>query len=211
MKGCFITGTDTGVGKTFFTALWTRMLRAKGQSAFAFKPILCGERVDAEILCHANDEKLSIDQINPVWLMPPLAPYSASLVEDRAFDWQKLRNHWAWVRDSVPGPILVEGVGGWLVPIDRQMSVREWAMELGLPVVIVCRAGLGTINHTMLTVENVRASGLKILGLVMNFHNTVDDLSVQTNPAVVEELTGLPLLKLDSKAQSMEIPTWLSF
>lgn len=209
MKGCFITGTDTGVGKTFTTALLTRALRAEGLPALAFKPMLCGERTDAEILAAANDYKISIDEVNPIWLQPPLSPYAACVVEDRPFDWGKLREHWQHCQ-KYDGPLLVEGVGGWLVPIDQQMSVRDWAVELGLPVIIVCRAGLGTINHALLTVESVRQAGLPILGIIMNYHQTPDDLSSRTNAAILEQLSGLPIHKVESDGKDFTLPIWLN-
>lgn len=210
LQGCFITGTDTGIGKTYFTALWTRALRARGVKALALKPFLCGERTDAEELFHANEQELSIDQVNPVWLFPPLSPYAACLIEDKLLDWDAARAGWHNVQQHSIGPFLVEGVGGWLVPLDQQHTVRDWAVELGLPVVIVCRAGLGTINHTLLTVESVRATGLKILGIVMNFHQSPEDLATQTNPGIIEQLTGLSVFKLEEGAKKIHLPNWLS-
>ena len=209
MKGFFVTGTDTGVGKTFFTAWWVRALRAAGIKACGFKPFLSGERTDAEVLHKANDGEISIDQVNPIWLKAPLSPYAACLVEDRPLDWEALRGHWEWVRSSFQGVPIVEGVGGWLVPLDEKTFVREWAQELNLPVVIVCRGGLGTLNHTLLTVESVRSAKLPIAGLVMNFHQTPDDLAARTNPAILEQLTGLPILKMQTDETSRDLPKWL--
>ena len=211
MKGFFITGTDTGVGKTFVTALITKALRAKNLSALAFKPMLCGERTDAEILTAANQHTLSIDEVNPIWLQPPLSPYAACVVEDRPFDRGKLREHWQNVTQQHKGLFLVEGVGGWLVPIDQQMTVGDWAVELGLPVIIVCRAGLGTINHTRLTIESIQRAGLPISGIFMNFHQTPDDLSSRTNAAILEQLCGLPICKVESEGRDFSLPDWLIF
>jgi len=211
MKGCFITGTDTGVGKTFATALLTKALRAAGREALAFKPVLCGERTDAEILALANERKISIEEVNPIWLQPPLSPYAACVVEDRLFDWEKLRQHWRNAIRKYEGPLIVEGVGGWLVPMDQQMTVRDWAVEMGLPVVIVCRAGLGTINHTLLTIESLRRTRLPILGILMNFHQTLDDLSSRTNAAILEQLSGLSICKIEPGGKDFSLPPWLLF
>lgn len=209
MNGVFITGTDTEVGKTYFTRLWTQALRKLQIPVLALKPIVCGERTDAELLYEANDRVLSLDSVNPIWLRPPLSPYAATVVEEKPFDWEKLRAHWNVIRAQQSGPLLVEGVGGWLVPLDPVNTVRDWAVELGLPVIIVCRAGLGTINHTLLTVESVRAAGLPILGIVMNFHNTPDDFSALTNASLLENLTGLPLFKIEEGTTALDLPEWL--
>ena len=171
MKGVFITGTDTGVGKTYFTALLTRTLRKEGIPAIALKPVACGDRADAEKLSEAMGGALPIQKINPIHFTTHLSPYAASRMENRPFPWDLLRSHWKEMSTTHPGPILVEGVGGWRVPMDSTRSVREWARELSLPVLVVCRASLGTLNHTLLTVDSIRAAGLPIPGIIMNFHN----------------------------------------
>jgi dethiobiotin synthetase len=209
MNGLFITGTGTGVGKTYFTALLVRALRSRKIPALGLKPFLCGERTDAEILAAANEETLSLEQINPVWFMPPVAPYSACLIEDRLLDWDTLRRALASVQDAHPGPFLVEGAGGWLVPLDRHTFIADWARELGMPVVVVCHASLGTLNHTLLTLESIARRGLPILGIVMNFHGCPDDLATRTNPGVLEELSGLPVWKMESGDPGTQLPDWL--
>lgn len=210
MNGCFITGTDTGVGKTWFTAALTRALRAQGVPALGLKPILCGERTDAEILAAANGEILTLNEINPVACTPPLSPYAASVIEDRPFDFTPVRETLERLAQKYPGPFLIEAVGGWLVPITREIAVREWALEIGLPVVVVCRAGLGTLNHTRLTVESIRATGLPIAGLVVNHFGTdPGDMAAQTNPAILEDLTGLPVFKVYAGEELGELPAWL--
>jgi len=209
MNGWFITGTDTGVGKTFFTAAWTRELRRRGLPALALKPIACGDRSDAEFFAKANDETLSLNEINPVFLAPPLSPYAACVVEDRPFDLCSLHENVRAVAARFPGPFLIEGVGGWLVPITRNYTVGDWARDLSLPVCVVARAGLGTLNHTLLTIESIRRSGLDICGLVLNFHQTPPDLATQTNPALLEDLSGLPVFCFHHAADLQELPEWL--
>jgi len=210
MNGLFITGTDTGVGKTWFTAALTRALRGTGVPALGLKPILCGERTDAEMLAAANGETLSLNEINPVTWKPPLSPYAASIIEDRPFDFAPVRETLERLAKRHPGPFLIEAVGGWLVPITRDVAVREWAVELGLPVVVVCRAGLGTLNHTLLTVESIRATGLPLVGLVVNFFGVApEDMAAQTNPAILEDLTGLPVFKIYEKEDVGDLPAWL--
>lgn len=209
MKGIFITGTDTGVGKTYFTALLTRMLRAQGVPAIALKPVASGDRSDALILAEAMGGALSVPNINPIHFSEPLAPYVAGILENRSFPWAQLRAHWRKISDSFPGPFLVEGVGGWRVPIDSTHTVREWAQELGFPVLVVCRAALGTLNHTLLTVDSIREADLAVPGIIVNFHSARDDEATRTNPGILEEWAKLPVARLPSAASSWEIPTWL--
>ena len=209
MKGVFVTGTDTGVGKTHFTALLTRTLRRQNVPAIALKPVASGDRSDATLLSEALGGALPIPKINPIHFAAPLAPYAAATLENRPFPWDLLRSHWREISSSHPGPILVEGVGGWRVPLDSTRTVREWAQELGLPVLVVCRATLGTLNHTLLTVDSIRAAGLRVPGIIMNFHGATEDDAVRTNPGILEDLSKLPVARLPGGAEPWEIPRWL--
>ena len=209
MKGIFITGTDTGVGKTYLTALLTRTLRRQGIPAIALKPVASGDRSDALELHEAMGRALPIPQINPIHFSAPLAPYAAGMLENRPFPWDQLRTHWRDIPGSHPGPFLVEGVGGWRVPMDSTHTVREWAQELGLPVLVVCRATLGTLNHTLLTVDSIRQTGLPLPGVVMNFYAAPEDDATRTNPGILEEWSKLPVARLPAGATTWEIPDWL--
>ncbi len=209
MKGIFITGTDTGVGKTYFTALLTRTLRRQGIPAIALKPVASGDRSDALALHEAMGRALPIPQINPIHFSAPLAPYAAGMLENRPFPWDQLRSHWRDISGSHPGPFLVEGVGGWRVPMDSTHTVREWAQELGLPVLVIGRATLGTLNHTLLTVDSIRETGLPLPGVVMNFHAAPEDDATRTNPGTLEEWSKLPVARLPAGATTWEIPDWL--
>jgi len=210
VKGIFITGTDTGVGKTYFTALLTRTLRAQGIPAIALKPVASGDRSDALALAEAMDDALPVHKINPIHFSTPLAPYAAGMLENRPFPWDHLRSHWQEISGSHPGPFLIEGVGGWRVPMDSTHTVREWAQELGLSVVMVCRATLGTLNHSLLTVDSIRQADLQIPGIIMNFHSAPEDDASRTNPGILEEWSKLPVAKLPAGATTWKIPGWLS-
>lgn len=209
MKGLFITGTDTGVGKTYFTSLLTRTLRSQGIPAVALKPIASGDRSDASKLSEAMGSALSLSQINPIHFAAPLAPYAASQRENRVFPWDILRSHWKGITTQLTGPFLVEGVGGWRVPLDSTHTVREWARELNLPVLVVCRASLGTLNHTLLTVDSIRQAGLSVAGIVMNFYATTENDATRTNPGILAEWCNSPVAKLPADLKSWEIPRWL--
>jgi len=210
LTGFFITGTNTHIGKTYFTSLLTQHLRAQKIPALALKPFCCGDRSDVEIFAKANEETLSLNQINPVHLLPPLAPYAACVVEERLLDPQDTLLSIRELAQNSPGPFLIEGCGGWLVPITKSYWIREFAQELALPIVLVASAGLGTLNHSLLTIENICNSGCQIAGIVMNFHDCPEDLATATNAAILEDLTGLPVYALDPDAKKLEcLPSWL--
>lgn len=197
----FLTGTDTGVGKTHVTCLLLRALRATGLSAAGFKPFCCGDRTDAHHLHAAGDPAALLDLINPVWFRTPAAPYTAGLVENRLPDLALIREAFATFRSRFDS-VLVEGVGGWLTPITREMALADLAEEFALPVVVVVANRLGALNHTLLTVENIRARGLACAGLILNTLPGPDDVAIHTNRAVLEDLTSLPVLFDISPGQS---------
>jgi len=211
MTGFFITGTDTGVGKTHFTACLTRSLRQNSIPAIPLKPISSGDRADSILLSDATGGVISPAEINPVHFSAPLSPYAASILESKPFPWGILRERIIKLTQSYPGPFLIEGVGGWRVPIDSTLGIREWAQELALPVVLVARNTVGTLNHTLLTVDSIRQANLPIRGLILNEHfSRTDDPSATTNPALLQELTSLPILSLPSgMSQLPSLPPWL--
>ena len=210
MKGFFITGTDTGVGKTYFTALLTRALRQQSIPDIPLKPISAGDRSDSIILSEACGGVVSPAEMNPVHFTAPLSPYAASMLESRPFPWGILREKMKKLTENYPGPFLIEGAGGWRVPLDSSLGIREWAQELALPVIVVARNSLGTINHTLLTVESIRQSRLPILGIILNDHFSKSDESSFTNPALLQELTALPVLSLPSSTLHLPtLPSWL--
>ena len=189
----FLTGTDTNVGKSYVAALIVRALRAAGRNSVGLKPICCGGREDAELLHATADGAISLNEVNPVWLRTPAAPFTASLIENRAIDLALVRESFARARQTYES-VIVEGVGGWLVPITRDLSVADLAAEFGLPVAIVVANKLGALNHALLTVESVRARGLECAGLILNHTTPEEDIATTTNRGVLEELAGVPVL-----------------
>ena len=202
----FITATDTGAGKTFVTSLLVRGLRKAGIDVAPFKPICCGGREDAEALASACGGRLSLNAINPVWLRTPAAPYAASLVESRAVDLDLVRQNFRQLRNAFDS-VLVEGVGGWLVPITRNYFVSDLAAEFGLPVVVVVGNRLGALNHTMLTVQNIKTRGVECAGIILNqVDSAPGDPATTTNRAILEEIAGAPILfEVDHGQNTLEI------
>ena len=189
----FITGTDTGVGKTFVTALLARALRQAGLDTVALKPICSGDRGDAEILRAACDGELELDEINPLWLKTPVAPLLAARHEGRAISIPVLE---AWFRTVSAGrnSVLVEGAGGWLVPVASGALVADLAAELGLPVIVVVADRLGCVNHALLTIESIRFRGLECRGIILNSLPRESQAADLGNRAMLEEFTDVPVL-----------------
>lgn len=219
MLSFFITGTDTGVGKTFFTSWLVRAWLARGHDAAALKPISTGDRHDAALLREASRDALSLDEINPVHFREPVAPLLAARAENRFIDFIALNREIETICARF-SHLAVEGVGGWRVPLAPGRDVRDWARDLGFPVVVVARATLGTLNHTLLTVDSIHAAGLACAGIVVNpgpeESSSPDrvspdlDLARSRNVALLRTLLGLPVLEFDRRVQaSGHVPVWL--
>ena len=192
--GLFITGTDTGVGKTRISSLLVRGLRRQGRGAVGLKPFVCGDRADAESLWEASERTLDLDEINPVWMRPPTAPFAASLIEGRMVDVALAREGVHRVRESHPF-VVVEGVGGWRVPLTESMCASDFAADLGLPVVVVVANRLGALNHAQLTLESVKRRGLSVVAVLWNeVLPPAEDPARWTNRAVLEQLCPEPLV-----------------
>ena len=189
----FLTGTDTNVGKSYVASLLVRALRAEGRDCVGLKPICCGDRDDATLLHEAAGGAIELNDINPVWLRTPAAPYTASLIENRPIDLALIRESFARARTAHES-VIVEGAGGWLVPIERNFYIADLAAEFGLPVAIVVANRLGALNHALLTVAAVRARGLECAGLILNHPSVDEDIATTTNRGVLEEFAGVPIL-----------------
>ena len=190
----FITGTDTDAGKTFVTALLTRSLRRAGFDTVAMKPLCCGEPGDTMELLAASENELTIGEVTPVSYKAPLAPIEAARLEGRVFEPSSVMSVFEKLRRSHVS-LLVEGVGGWLVPIAPGYSSADLAKAMGLPVLLVVRNRLGALNHTLLTLESIKAHGLTCGGIVLNNHPADDgDLSREGNRRLLAELTTVPIL-----------------
>ncbi len=172
MRGVFVTATDTGVGKTVVAAAICAALRARGERVAAYKPVLTGtdEPVDPDwpaddvLLASATGE--APGDIATVRFGPPVSPHLAAALAGTRLDPAALRAAFA-ARAATADVVIAEGVGGLLVPLAPDYLVRDLARDLGLPLVIAARPGLGTINHTLLTLSAARAAGLIVAGVVI--------------------------------------------
>jgi dethiobiotin synthetase len=189
----FVTGTDTAVGKTHTIVQLLRLLRASGVSCAGFKPICCGDRRDAEQLLAAGMDGLTIDEVNPVWLKTPLAPFPAARIEDVKIDINRVIGAFRSLQSRVE-IVIAEGVGGWLVPIRADYFVSDLAAEIKLPVLVVAMNRLGCLNHTLLTVRSVIANRLACAGVVLNEWAGTEDIAIATNADVLREVADVPIL-----------------
>jgi dethiobiotin synthetase len=189
----FLTGTDTGVGKTHTAVELLRAARAIGLRCAGMKPICCGDRSDAERLLAASSGGLTIDELNPVWLKTRAAPLSAALIEQVAIDEQQLVEALRKLEERFDF-VLVEGVGGWLVPIRRDFFVSDLAVQMKLPVLVVAQNRLGCLNHMILTVRSVVAHGLACAGVVLNENAGLTDIASKTNADILRQIIDVPIL-----------------
>jgi len=193
-KGIFITATDTEVGKTIVTCGLTMALRKKGVSVCAIKPVASGGIPNPDSILLSKCLGVDPDDTSAVSFKEPLAPYSiirkTGMKIDVSYAIQKIKN-----LERSSDLVIVEGIGGILVPFDKQYSVIDLIVELGYPVLVVCRTELGTINHTLMTLKLLEHRKVPIIGFTAN--NTTDaetDISQPDNPGIIEELSGIECL-----------------
>lgn len=187
-RGLFVSGTDTGVGKTVVSCALARGLRARGVDLGVMKPVETGVPPegpeDARALVAAAGVDDPLELVCPVQLALPAAPLVAARAERRRVDLDAIDRAFATLAER-HARILVEGAGGLLVPLDERLDMAGLAARLGLPVLLVARAALGTINHTLLSVEACERRGLELIGVVVSHADGT------LSPADAENLTLL--------------------
>jgi dethiobiotin synthetase len=172
VRGVFVTGTGTEVGKTVVAAVIAHALAAAGEEVAVFKPAVSGiddlrpgEEADHELLRRAAGTGQTDDEIAPYRYGPPVSPHLGAELAGERIDPERLRA--AAAAAAGQGTLVCEGVGGLLVPLSPAYLVRDLAADLGLPLVIAAPPSLGTINHTLLAVEAARAAGLEVARVVL--------------------------------------------
>ena len=193
MKAIFVTGTDTGVGKTLVSAGLARLLLNRGISVGVFKPIASGGTVseDGKLLqTAARLPHSAYHGIVPFHYKQPLAPWVASWKEGK-IDLAKIEKAYQKAKASCDF-LIVEGVGGVQVPITEDFFVSDWMIKWKLPVLVVVRAGLGTINHTLLTLEALQKRKIKVIGVLVNGY-TGKGIAEQTNVKALKKLLKVPV------------------
>ena len=204
MSGLFVTGTDTGVGKTFVASALATALRARGRRVGVVKPVETGvvcEPEDALALRAAAGDPAPLDDVCPYRLRAPLAPAVAARLEGVRIDVDHLVALIAR-RSREVDVLLVEGAGGLLVPIAGRITWAELAARLALPLLIVAANRLGTVNHCALTARAAATAGLRVHGFVLSQPTPQTDESAATNADTIASLTGLPVLAVLSHGAS---------
>jgi dethiobiotin synthetase len=207
LRGCFITGTDTGVGKTVLAGALLASLRARGKRVRALKPVITGLRDptdpdwphDHQLLAQAAG--CDPREVMLVGYQPPTSPHLAAQLSGRPLILGDLIS--AIVSAVGAGEFaVVEGVGGLLVPLSEQHSVRDLALGLGLPIVVAARPGLGTINHTLLTLEAARSAGLDVAGVVLTPWPEAPDRIQRSNRETIARLGAVEVATLPHVARA---------
>lgn len=200
--GLFITGTDTEVGKTVIAAAVCDQFRRAGMRVAACKPVATGcehrreglVSPDAELLAHCGDVRFSLDTICPQRYAVPAAPLVSAEAERRPLDYQIIQRSLDEMQRQ-SDILVVEGIGGVMVPLDARHSVLDMILWLRLPVVLVASAKLGTINHTLLTLAALRTARAGVAGVVINRYPAEQPTRAEETAArIIERFSGVPVL-----------------
>jgi dethiobiotin synthetase len=195
-KGLFITGTDTGVGKTLVAVGLVASLKESGIDVGVMKPIETGFRLsssDSAFLKKAAGVSDSLESISPYRLKHPLSPFAAAHIEKVSIRFERIKGAYQRLSKEHQA-VLVEGAGGLLVPITRKTTMADLAIQLKLPVLIVSRTSLGTLNHTLLTAEVARCRGIPVVGVIFNHLDQKIGLAERTNSSTIRHFVGVPIL-----------------
>jgi dethiobiotin synthetase len=191
-----VTGTDTGVGKTFVTTGLLRFARSLGIDCIGMKPICTGDNRDVLEIASACSSVEPEHLVNPIWYRTPVAPYTAAIVENRLIDLFSIRRAFQALAKRHTA-ILVEGVGGIAVPIQNDYDFRDLAKDLDLKIVVVAANRLGVLNHTRLTIEAIHSAKLTCSLVLLNSAVAETDVSQATNFSVLEQLLKVPIMAIE--------------
>ncbi|HET8955313.1 MAG TPA: dethiobiotin synthase [Solirubrobacterales bacterium] len=197
--GVFVTGTGTEVGKTVVAAAIARTLAAEGRRVAVFKPAVTGldegVETDHALLRRASGSDQSDEEVAPYRYGPPASPHLAAALAGEEIDPERLRRAASEAAEDADA-IVCEGVGGLLVPLSSTYLVRDLAADLGYPLVVVASPGLGTINHTLLTLESARDAGLEVAAVVLTPWPAEPTEIEASNRETIAALGGAPVLTL---------------
>jgi dethiobiotin synthetase len=200
MSGLFITGTDTGVGKTTIAAAIAMAMKRMGLNVGVMKPLQSGLDSDADILMAAAEVDDDKSLVVPYSFKEPVAPTLAARLEGVDVDLDLIRTAYAKLA-SRHEPMIVEGAGGIMVPLVENKKesylFSDLAAELKLKTIIVARPGLGTVNHTLLTIDHARKKRLELACIIINGYPENPGLSEENNPAMIEEISRLPVIVMN--------------
>jgi dethiobiotin synthetase len=201
MKGIFITGTDTGVGKTVVASAITRLLHVNGVNVGVMKPVTSGCKdengrlvsEDAALLAWSAGVDVADADMAPYLLRLPIAPSEAARREGVQIDFRHISDSFAKLA-SRHDMVIVEGAGGLMAPLSGELLIADLISHLSLPILIVARPNLGTLNHTLLTCFAARQLGLTVKGVVINNFPEKPGIAEESAPHLIASLAGAPLL-----------------
>ena len=202
MQGYFITGTDTNVGKTAVTACLAKLLESRGENVGVMKPIETGVNAqcssssnsDAKFLMKITGVQDPLEDVCPFRFKLPASPYQAAKIEGKEIDPEIILKRFRELQ-SKHSIMLVEGIGGLMVPITQSYNVSNLALQIGLPLIIVSRAQIGTLNHTLLTINAAQQHGLKIKGVILNPAHEGESEAIEAEQGkLLKELSDVPIL-----------------
>lgn len=210
MKSYFITATDTNVGKTITTMVLGMLVQAKGLKAGVLKPVQCAGN-DAAFLKKKLNLKDPLHLVNPIFAQEPLSPHLALRRAGKRFDMAKVKRAHA-ILSKRYDLLFIEGAGGLMVPLRDDYFNADLAKALGAGLIIVSRLGLGTINHTLLTINQAKAYGLKIKGIIFSDSDgRRKAVADKTNPDEIARISGvkvlgiIPYLKTKTRKEALSL------
>ncbi len=203
MKGLFITGTDTDVGKTVAAAALARLLHNRGVNVGVMKPVTSGCReendclvsLDAELLAWGAGLKVVNDDIAPYLLREPIAPSEAAERGDVLIEFRRILEAFARLA-ARHDFIIVEGAGGLMTPLTGNLLIADLVNYLSLPILVVARPGLGTINHTLLTCFAAKQFGITLCGVIINNYPEFPNSAEESAPRLISSLAGVSFLSI---------------
>ncbi len=222
-KGIFITGTDTCVGKTVFSAALAKLLKKRGINVGVMKPVTsgCNERngrlvsADAELLAWSAGVEMD-QEVAPYLFKEPIAPSAAAEMEHKKIEFSRIVAAYHRLAEEHDF-VIVEGAGGLMVPLAGGLMVADLIKLLDLPLLVVARPNLGTVNHTILTCFVARELGLEVKGTIINNYPDSPDSAESTAPHLIDSLSGVPLLArlpalpdIDDKSRVEKLAEWLA-
>ncbi|TCO74764.1 dethiobiotin synthase [Marinisporobacter balticus] len=201
-KGIFIVGTDTDVGKTVVSAGLMHLLRSSGYNACYFKPVLSGAVLkngklipgDTHFVKTIANIPQSLEDMTPFMFQTPVSPHLASEIENIPIQINRIKQQFEYLKQKYPY-IVVEGAGGLVVPLKDQYMLYDLIKDFNLSIVVIARAGLGTINHTLLTVNFAKYIGIEVKGIILNGYDP-SDLCHVDNRKTIESFINIPTLTL---------------
>lgn len=203
-KGLFITGTDTSVGKTLIAGAIAKILTDQNHKVGVFKPIATGCRKDrnglissdTEFLAFCSNSEFPLSVINPVTYQIPAAPIVCEKREKNKIDFEHIASIYKYICEN-SDIVIVEGIGGVRVPLTDNVDLLALAKEFNLPTIIVARPNLGTINHTLLTIDAVRSAGLHLAGVIITGLDVLnEDIAEITAPRTIADCANTPILSI---------------